>query len=122
LKDWWVKAPQDQKDNAYNLIVALKISTKPKGKDWSDIESWWNELSPEEIEEAWRDFRGYQKGFGMWALKDANEITKWDNRFAILDQFSFYKNVLRNSLSADIQRLMDYSDKSGRSTIIHLRF
>ena len=122
LKDWWVKAPQDQKDNAYSLIVALKISTKPKGRDWSDIESWWNELSPEEIEEAWRDFRGYQKGFGMWALKDANEITEWDNRFTILDQFSFYKNILRNSLSVDIQRLMDYGDKSGRSTIIHLRF
>ncbi|HXY88567.1 MAG TPA: class I SAM-dependent methyltransferase [Candidatus Acidoferrales bacterium] len=122
VKDWWEKAPQDQKDKAYNLIVALEISTKPKGREWSDIESWWNELSPEEIEEAWHDFRGYQKGFGMWALKDANEITKWDSRFTILDQFSFYKNVLRNSLSADIQRLMDYGDKSGRSTIIHLRF
>jgi|GEM_PF-205383 len=122
LKDWWEKAPQDQKDKANNLIATLKIPTKPKGKEWSDIEAWWNELSAKEIEEAWHDFRGFRRGFGMWALENLSEIAKWDNRFTVIDQFSFYKNISRDSLSADIRRLMDYSDKSGRSSIIHLQF
>jgi len=121
LKDWWEKAPQEEKDKANNLIAALKIPTKPKGKEWSDIEAWWNELSAKEIEGAWNDFRGFRKGFGMWAPENLSEITKWDNRFTVIDQFSLYKDIPQDSLSADIRRLMDYSDKSGRASIIHLR-
>ena len=30
LKDWWEKAPQDQKDKLNDMIAALKIPTKPK--------------------------------------------------------------------------------------------
>ncbi|HXY86849.1 MAG TPA: class I SAM-dependent methyltransferase [Candidatus Acidoferrales bacterium] len=50
LKDWWEKAPQDQKDKLNDMITALEISIKPKGKEWTDIEAWWDRLSDKEQE------------------------------------------------------------------------
>ncbi|MGB8310995.1 MAG: class I SAM-dependent methyltransferase, partial [Halobacteriota archaeon] len=122
LKDWWEKAPQDQKDKLNDMIATLKTPTKPKGKEWSDLEAWWNLLSDTEKEEAVRDLMtAFRGGVSMWALEDTNEFTKWDNRIAVLDQFPLYRNIPRDSLSADMRRLMDYSDESGGSNIIHLR-
>jgi hypothetical protein len=125
LKCWWEKAPQDQKDT---LIVTLKTPTKPKGEEWTDLEVWWSQLSDKEKEEAWRDFRASsdrnfeQVFWGRWTLEDANEITKWDNRITVLDQFPLYRNISRHpSLSADIRQFMDYNDERGGSNIIHLR-
>jgi hypothetical protein len=69
-----------------------------------------------------RDFmEASRRGFIKWALEDANEITKWDNRITVIDQFPLYRNIPRDLLSADIQKLMDYSDESGRFNIFHLR-
>ncbi len=122
LKDWWEKAPQDQKDKLNDMIATLKTPTKPKGKEWSDLEAWWNQLSDKEKEEAVRDLMtAFRGGVGMWALEDVNEFTEWDSRIAVLDQFPLYRNIPRDSLSADARRLMDYSDESGGSNIIHLR-
>ncbi|MGB8311944.1 MAG: class I SAM-dependent methyltransferase [Halobacteriota archaeon] len=122
LKDWWEKAPQDQKDKLNDMIATLKIATKPKGKEWSDLEAWWNQLSDTEKEEAVRDLMtAFRGGVGMWAVGDANEFTKWDNRITVIDQFPMFKNIPRDSLSADMRRVMDYSDESGRSRIFHLR-
>ncbi|MGZ4936393.1 MAG: class I SAM-dependent methyltransferase [Halobacteriota archaeon] len=125
IKDWWEKVPQDQKDT---LIGALKTQTKPKGKEWSDLEAWWKQLSDKEKEEAWNDFRvAFDKNFGQvswgrWTLEDTNEIAKWDSRITVIEQFPLYRNISRHpSLSADIRQFMDYSDKSGGSNIIHLR-
>ena len=125
IKGWWEKAPQEQKDT---LIAALKTQTKPKGKEWSDFKTWWNQLSDKEKEGAWNDFiASFDKNFeqvswGRWTLKDANEIAKWDSRITVIDQFPLYRNISRHpSLSADIRQFMDYSDKSGGSNIIHLR-
>ena len=122
LKDWWEKAPQDQKDKVTDMIAVLKIPTKPKGKEWSDLEAWWNQLSDTEKEEAVRDLMtAFRGGAGMWTVEDANEFTKWDNRITVIDQFPLYRNIPRDSLSADMRRLMDYVDESGRFNIIHLR-
>jgi O-methyltransferase involved in polyketide biosynthesis len=125
LKDWWEKTPQDQKDK---VIVALKNPIKPKSKGWTDLKAWWGQLSDKEKEEAWHDFsassdRNFEQVFwGRWTLEDANEITKWDDRITVLDQFPLYRNISRHpSLSAEIRQFMDYSDKRGGSTIIHLR-
>ena len=63
-------------------------------------------------------FRG---GVGRWALEDASEFTKWDSRITVIDQFPMFKNIPRDSLSADMRQLMDYSDERERSSIIHLR-
>jgi len=123
MKDWWEKAPQDQKDEA---ITALKTPTKPKGTEWSDLEGWWNQLSDTENAEALRDLMTAfshipSERVDMWAPKDANEITKWDSRITVIDQFPLSKNIPRDSLSADMRRLMDYFDESGGLNIFHLR-
>ena len=81
MKDWLEKAPQEQKDTAYDTMTPLI----------------------------------------KWTLEDANEIMKWDNRITVLDQFPLYRNIPRDSVSADMRRVMDYSDESGESNIIHLR-
>ena len=122
LKDWWKKAPQDQRDEVYDIITTLKTPIKPKGKEWADIDTWWDQLSDEEKEGALRDFmESSRRGFIKWALEDANEITKWDNRITVLAQFPLFRNIPRDSLSADARRLMDYSDESGRFNIFHLQ-
>ncbi|MGB8310361.1 MAG: class I SAM-dependent methyltransferase, partial [Halobacteriota archaeon] len=126
MKDWWEKALQDQKDKLGDMITALKTQTKPKGTEWSDLEAWWEKLSDTEKAEASRDlmtaFSHIPSGrVGMWAPKDANEITKWDNRITVIGQLSLSKNIPRDSLSADIRRVMDYIDESGGFNIIHLR-
>jgi len=123
MKEWWEKAPQDQKDKA---ITAIKTPTKPKGTEWSDLEGWWNQLSDTENAEALRDlmtaFSNMPSGrVGMWAPKDVNEITKWDNRITVIDQLSLSKNIPRDLLSADMRRVMEYFDKSGGWNIFHLR-
>ena len=125
MKDWWEKVPQDQKDT---LIGTLKTPTKPKGKEWADIEEWWDQLSDKEKEKARDDFRASsdtsfeQVSWGRWTLEDANEIAKWDDRITVIDQFPLYRNISRHpSLSADVRQFMDYSDESGGSNIIHLR-
>ena len=122
LKDWWEKAPQDQKDKLNDMIASLKTSTKPGGKEWADFETWWEKLSDEENAEALRElmtfFRG---GVGLWTIDDASEFTKWDSRITVIDQLPMFKNIPRDSVSAEIRRLMDYSDERMRSSIIHLR-
>lgn len=122
LKDWWEKAPLDQKDKLLIQIATLKISKKPKGKQWTDVKSWWDQLSVEEKEGALHDLIASSRdSAGGWTLEDANDITKWDRRVIVIDQFPLFKNIPRDSLSTDVRSLMDYSDKSKKSNIFHLR-
>ena len=123
FKDWWEKAPQNQKDKLNNMLASLKTPTKPKGKEWADLEAWWNQLSAKEIGEIWRGFRASSdRYFGRWTLEDANEITMWDSRIAVIDQSPLFKDIPRDpSLSEEIRQFMDYSDKSGRLNIFQLR-
>ena len=121
LKDWWEKAPKDKKDKLNDVIAAFKTPTKPKGKEWSDLKSWWDQLSDKEQEWVVRDFMIAFREGRRWTLGDANEITKWDSRITVVDQFPMFKNIPRDSLSADTRRLMDYSDERGKSRIFHLR-
>jgi len=123
LKGWWDKAPQDQKDK---LITSLKLPIESKGRelfDFEDFEARWNQLSAKETEEVWRDFRAFSNWHSAkWALEDANEITKWDSRIIVIDQFPLYRNIPRDpSLSIEIRQFMDYSDKNRRVNILHLR-
>jgi len=122
MKEWWEKAPQDQKDKA---ITAPKTPTKPKSTEWADLEAWWEKLNDEEMAEALRDlmtaFSHMPSGMGGWTLEDANKITKWDNRITVIDQLSLFKNIQRDLLSADMRRVMDHFDESGGLNIFHLR-
>jgi O-methyltransferase involved in polyketide biosynthesis len=122
MKDWWKKAPQDQKEKLTDMIATLDLPKKPKGKTWSDLEAWWNQLSNEETMKVMRGFRtSFRSGVDGWEIEDAREITKWDGRITVIDQFPIFKNIPRDSLDTDMRRFMDYSDERGRGSIIHLR-
>ncbi len=118
MKEWWEKAPRDQKDK---MIATLETPVKPKGKEWADIEAWWDQISDEEKGEAIVGLMMSAREGLRSTLEDADKITKWDSRITVLDQVPTFRNVPRDSLSEDMRRFMDYSDESGRSTIIHLR-
>jgi len=122
IKDWWKRAPQGQKEKLNDMIATLELPKKPKGKAWSDLEAWWNQLSDKEMTEVMRGFRrSFRGGVDVWEVEDAHEITKWDGRFTVIDQFPIFKNIPRDSLDANMRRFMDYSDERARSSIIHLR-
>jgi len=126
LKCRWGTASQDQKDTLTSLF---KIPTSPHRTEWADIEAWWNHLSDKEKEGAMRDFMsGLMKSprwgvkLSKWALKDASEITRWDDRITLIDQFPLFKDIPRDlSLSLAIREFMDFSDKNRTSNIFHLR-
>jgi O-methyltransferase involved in polyketide biosynthesis len=119
LKGAWEKASQDLKDE---LIATLTVPIKPKGAQWADIEALWNQLGDGEKEEVWNVFRILSNwGLVKWTLEDAKEITKWDDRITVLDQVPLYRDIPRDSVSADIRHFMDYSDRRKMTTIIHLR-
>ena len=122
IKDWWEKAPQSQRERLNDTIATLELPKKPNGKAWSDLEAWWNQLSDKEMLEVMRGFwRSLRGGVDTWELEDAREITKWDGRITVIDQFPIFKNIPRDSLDADTQRFMDDSDARDRGSIIHLR-
>jgi len=122
MKSWWEKAPQNQKDKLYHMIATLQTPTKPKGKAWSDLEVWWDQLSDTEKTEALHDLmRTFRGKAGTWVPKDINEIAKWDSRITVIDQFPMFKNISRNLVSEETRRFMDYNDQRGESSIIHLR-
>jgi hypothetical protein len=92
---------------------------KPKGKEWSDLEDWWNHLSDEENGEAMRELMSSFSPIpgdevGRWAPKDANEITTWDNCITVVDHSPLSKNIPQDLLSADMRKLMENFDKKRR--------
>jgi len=120
LKGWWQKAPQNQKDA---LIATLKTQTTPHGTQWADLTAWWERLSTPEKEETLREFRAFSnRGLRKWALEDANEITKWDKRITVIDQFPLFKNISRDSSwSIEARKFMDFNDGQRMFYIVHLR-
>jgi len=103
------------------MIATLETPVNPKGKEWADIEAWWDQISDKEKGEAIVGLMMSAREGLRSTLEDADKITKWDSRITVIDQVPTFGNVPRDSLSEDMRRFMDYSDESGRSTIIHLR-
>jgi O-methyltransferase involved in polyketide biosynthesis len=123
LKGWWDTAPQDQKDT---LVSMLKTRARPHSTEWTNVEEWWNQHSAKGMREEMRHIFGalsrWGVGLGKWALKDVNEITRWDARITVIDQSPLFKDIPRDpSWGIAIQRFMDFSDKNRTSNIIHLR-
>jgi len=115
----WKVIPQNLKDK---VLDTLTTSIKPSGTEWVDIETWWNKLNSQEKSKAMHEF-GTSLGITCkWALDDANEMTKWDNRIKVVEQLSMFKNISRDpSLSTSIRQFMNYTDEKGRMKIIHLQ-
>ncbi|MFZ0010599.1 MAG: class I SAM-dependent methyltransferase [Halobacteriota archaeon] len=122
IKEWWKKAPQDQRRQLSDMIATLDLPKKPKGATWPDLEAWWHQLSDEELAEMMRGFgRSFRGDADAWALEDAREIEKWDPRITVIEQVPMFKDIPRDSVDADMRRFMDYSDESAVSNIVHLR-
>lgn len=119
FKSAWKVIPQNLKDK---VIGTLTTAAKPNSTEWIDIEKWWNRLNAQEKSKAMHEFG---KSLGItckWALDDANEMTRWDNRIRVVEQFPMFKNIPRDpSLSSSIRQFMDYTDEKERMKIIHLR-
>ena len=76
----------------------------------------------EEMRHNFGAFSRWGLGLGKWALKDVNEITRWDDRITVIDQSPLFKDIPRDpSWSIAIRRFMDFSDKNRTSNIFHLR-
>jgi len=120
LKGWWQRASQDRKNE---MIAALKTPTKPRGTEWADFETWWEKLSSDGKEEALYAFRSLShRKTRKWALEDANDLTRWDDRITVIDQFPLFKNIPRDpSLSIAIRKFMDFSDEYSTFSIFHTR-
>jgi hypothetical protein len=122
IREWWKKAPQDQKQKLTDTIAALDLPTKPEGEMWSDFEAWLNQLSGKELMDIMRgSMKSFRSSADAWTLEDAREIEKWDRRITVIEQLPLFKDIPRESLDADIRRYMDYSDESAMSSIVHLR-
>jgi hypothetical protein len=122
IKEWWKKAPQDQKQNLNDTIATLELPTKPKGETWAEFEAWWDQLSDEELTEVIRGFtESLRGGVNSFALEDVHEIERWDRRITVIEQVPMFKGVPRDSLGAGMRRFMDYSDERGTSSIVRVR-
>ena len=96
--------PQGQQDA---ILAALVVAMKD-----------WLEKAPQEQKDTVNDTI---TTLIKWTLEDANEITKWDDRITVIDQFPLFRNISRDSVSADMRQFVDYSDKSRIFNIFHLR-
>jgi O-methyltransferase involved in polyketide biosynthesis len=113
---WKMFFPQAQKDM---MIGALTTPIKPQSAEWDDFEIWWNQLNALEKGKAMNDFF---IGFTCRSpLEDANEMTIWDDRITVVDQFPLFRNIPRDlSFSMSVRQFMDYTDEKGRIKIFHM--
>jgi O-methyltransferase involved in polyketide biosynthesis len=121
LKNWWQNVPQDEKEK---LLLTLTTNSKPHSTKWTDLESWWKQISASEKEAARRDFRDIFSNLVLrkWALEDANEMKKWDTRITVIDQFPLFTNIPRDpSLGIIVRRFMDFSERYKLTNICHLK-
>lgn len=119
FKNVWIITPMDQKEKA---ICALTTPTKPQSAEWTDFETWWNQLSAQEKGKAISDFFIGSFIACRCPLEDANEMTTWDNRITVVDQFPLFRDIPRDlSLGMSIRQFMDYTDEKGRMKIFHIR-
>jgi hypothetical protein len=57
-----------------------------------------------------------------WASEDAREMTHWDTRIAIIDQFPYLKDIPRDRASdEETIRRIDRSDEQKAMSTVHVR-
>lgn len=58
-----------------------------------------------------------------WGIDSANELTKWDPKIKILDEFSYYERTSRkNTWSNDVITIMNMCDQNKSANFYHLKF
>jgi len=65
---------------------------------------------------------GVENAVIKWALKDVNEMTKWDKRITVIDQVPYFKNIPRDpAWGEEIKRRINVNDTHKIFKIVHLR-
>jgi O-methyltransferase involved in polyketide biosynthesis len=116
---WNMFYPKSLKEK---MLEVLTTPTKPNSSQWDDLEAWWNQLNAQEKIQTIHDFSVSLGIACRWAMEDLNEMTTWDARIIIVDQFPLFKDIPRDpSLSLSIRQFMDYNDEKGIIKISHVR-
>jgi O-methyltransferase involved in polyketide biosynthesis len=83
-----------------------------------------NAYSPSEVSLINKALRsvGVKNATLKWALEDAREMTHWDTRIAIIDQFPYFKDIPRDpAWDEETIRRIDLSDEQTAMSIVHVR-
>jgi O-methyltransferase involved in polyketide biosynthesis len=119
LKNLWVVTPLTLRNM---MVKSLTTQNKPQSSEWDDFEIWWDQLNAQEKGKTMSDLVAGSYMTCRFPLEDAKEMTKWDDRITVFDQFPLFRNVLRDpSFSLSVRQFMDYTDEKGRIKIAHLR-
>jgi|GEM_PF-4667849 len=81
--------------------------------------------SPYEVSQVNQSLRrlGMTEASMQWALEDANDLTNYDNRIAILDQYSFFRGIHCDpAWDEETVRRIREIDGQNLMSIIHARF
>ncbi|MCT4509618.1 MAG: class I SAM-dependent methyltransferase [Tepidibacter sp.] len=66
---------------------------------------------------------GMEEGMIEWGVNSANEITKWNDKIEVVDEFSYYERIPRKKeWSNDVVELMNICDKMKSANFYHLKF
>ena len=66
-------------------------------------------------------FATTMKASFKWILKDANEMTTWDKRIKVIDQFPCFKNIPRDPWGLRTKLWMDFMDINRMYNIFHVQ-
>jgi O-methyltransferase involved in polyketide biosynthesis len=66
---------------------------------------------------------GMKKNMLSWGINSGEEITKWNDKIKIVDEFSFYERITRKKeWSKEVVTTMDMCDKNKNANFHHLKF
>jgi O-methyltransferase involved in polyketide biosynthesis len=65
---------------------------------------------------------GMTRSAMKWALEDANDLTRWDDRIIVVDQFSFFRGIPRDpAWGKETERRIQAIDEQKLMTIVHVK-
>jgi len=66
---------------------------------------------------------GMKEGMMEWGINSANEITKWNDKIEVADEFSYYERIPRKKeWSNSVVETMNMCDKMKYANFYHLKF
>ncbi|WFD09404.1 class I SAM-dependent methyltransferase [Tepidibacter hydrothermalis] len=66
---------------------------------------------------------GMQESMIQWGINSASEITKWNNKIEVVDEFSYYERIPRKKEWSDsVVEIMNMCDEMKSASFYHLKF
>lgn len=56
-----------------------------------------------------------------WALEDADNLTRWDNRITVVDQFSYFRGIPYDPAWGEDPRRIHVIDEQKLMRLVHVR-